>query len=108
MNAHDLGAQELVVAAFRMAVADATGVSFVHESTGSRKRCFSPHAAEAREFLYSAWAQYLADLADIPLTEIRLRLRRSEPYQVDVAEPRPGAICETQSQTALWPFTVRR
>ncbi len=60
-NERELGAQQLVVEMFRIAVHDA------------RQGCVE-HALSAREFLSSEWAEYLAALAGIPILEVRRRL----------------------------------
>jgi hypothetical protein len=57
------GGRDLIVAVFRLAVADYLGCAYGHDAPGpvrwTRK---APFQAEARLFLSGAWAAYLADL----------------------------------------------
>ena len=60
-----IGAQDLIVAIFRLAVADYLGVWYGHDEPAPVKRTKGGFHAEAEEFLRSAWAAYLADLVGI-------------------------------------------
>lgn len=57
------GARDLILAIFRLAVADYLGHAFSHDGPGPLRRTRKAqfHAA-ARLFLASGWAAYLADL----------------------------------------------
>jgi hypothetical protein len=57
------GARDLILAIFRLAVADYLGLAFSHDGLGPVRRTRrAPYAGQARLFLASAWAAYLADL----------------------------------------------
>jgi len=57
------GAKELILAVFRLAVADYLGISYSHDGY-ARTRGVRPRSrSEAEGFLVSAWASCLADLA---------------------------------------------
>jgi hypothetical protein len=56
-------ARDLVLAVFRLAIADHLGVCYGHDEPGPNKRTKGSFQAEAADFLVSPWAAYLADLA---------------------------------------------
>ncbi|HEY9288814.1 MAG TPA: hypothetical protein VIT43_12415 [Candidatus Dormibacteraeota bacterium] len=57
------GARELILAIFRLAVADYLGIAYGHDGPGPMRRMKDrPFLAEAVAFLASAWGAYLADL----------------------------------------------
>jgi hypothetical protein len=56
-------ARDLVLAVFRLAVADYLGVCYGHDEPGPNKRTKSGFQADAADFLASQWAAHLADLA---------------------------------------------
>jgi hypothetical protein len=57
------GGQDLILAIFRLAVADYLGLAFNHDGPGPVRRTRrAPHVGQAGLFLASAWAAYLADL----------------------------------------------
>ena len=57
------GARDLILAIFRLAVADYLGLAFSHDGLGPVRRTRrAPHVEQSRLFLASAWAAYLADL----------------------------------------------
>jgi len=63
----DLGpcARELVLAVFRLAVADYVGIAYGHDEPGPDKRTrVNPEAqVDAAKFLTSPWATHLGELA---------------------------------------------
>jgi hypothetical protein len=56
-------AGDLILAIFRLAVADYLGVCYGHDEPGPNKRTKGSFQAEAADFLVSQWATHLADLA---------------------------------------------
>ena len=57
------GARDLILATFRLAVADYLGLAFSHDGPGTVRRTRrAPYVGQAGLFLASAWAAYLADL----------------------------------------------
>jgi hypothetical protein len=60
-----IGARDLILAVFRLAVADYLGVWYGHDEPAPMKRTKGGFHAEADEFLRSPWAAYLADLVGL-------------------------------------------
>ena len=62
-----LGAQDLVLAVFRLAVSDYLGVAYGHDEPGPDKhtRVNLKVQAHAAQFLMSQWASHLGDLAGL-------------------------------------------
>jgi hypothetical protein len=56
------GARELILAIFRLAVADYLGYSYSHDRNAPVRATRNRFRPEAATFLKSAWAAYLADL----------------------------------------------
>ena len=76
-------ARDLVLAVFRLAVADHLCVCYGHDEPGPNKRTKGNFQAEAADFLGSPWAAHLADLAGFSVTIVwkeaqRQRLRDAE------------------------------
>jgi hypothetical protein len=59
------GARELILAIFRLAVADYLGLSYGHDGPDRRRRISSGHRADAGRFLSGQWAAHLAGLAGL-------------------------------------------
>lgn len=57
-----IGARDLILAVFRLAVADSLGVWYGHDEPAPMKRTKGGVHAEADEFLRSPWAACMADL----------------------------------------------
>jgi hypothetical protein len=75
-----IGARDLILAVFRLAVADYLGLWYGHDEPAPVKRTKRGFDSEAEEFLRSSWAAYLTDLVGIQAKAIwrdteRLRLR---------------------------------
>jgi hypothetical protein len=75
-----IGARDLILAVFRLAVADYLRVWYGHDEPAPVKRTKGGFHSEADEFLRSSWAAYLADLVGIQAKVIwrdteRLHLR---------------------------------
>jgi hypothetical protein len=60
-----IGARDLILAVFRLAVADYLGVWYGHDEPAPVKRTKGGFRSEAEEFLRSSWGAYLADLVGI-------------------------------------------
>ena len=60
-----IGACDLIIAVFRLAVADSLGVWYGHDEPAPLKRTKGGLGVEADEFLRSPWAAYLADLVGL-------------------------------------------
>jgi len=76
-------ARDLVLAVFRLAVADHLSVCYGHDEPGPNKRTKGSFQAEAADFLVSPWAAHLADLAGFSVRTVwkeaqRQRLRECE------------------------------
>lgn len=65
-----IGARDLILAVFRLAVADYLGVWYGHDEPAPVKRTKGGFHSEAEEFLRSSWAAYLADLVGIQANAI--------------------------------------
>ena len=78
MNAEgrSVGARELILAIFRLAVADYLGVSYDHDDPVRNRRVRAVHHADAEVFLRSPWAAYLADLVGLSSAAIWPEARR--------------------------------
>ena len=71
------GARDLILAIFRLAVADYLGLAFSHDGVGPVRRTRrAPHIEQAGLFLASAWAAYLADLIGLNGSAIWREARR--------------------------------
>jgi hypothetical protein len=75
-----IGARDLILAVFRLAVADYLGVWYGHDEPAPVKRTKGTFRSHAEEFLLSSWAVYLGDLVGIQAKAIwrdteRLHLR---------------------------------
>ena len=75
-----IGARDLILAIFRLGVADYLGLWYGHDEPAPVKRTKGGFRSEAEEFLRSPWAAYLADLVGIRAKAIwrdteRLHLR---------------------------------
>ncbi|HCF99154.1 MAG TPA: hypothetical protein DEV93_01255 [Chloroflexi bacterium] len=60
-----LGAQDLILAVFRLAVADYLGTWYGHDEPAPAKRTNGRFRADAEKFLRGAWAAYLGDLVGL-------------------------------------------
>jgi hypothetical protein len=86
------GARDLIVAIFRLAVADYLGLAFNHDSLGPVRRTRrSPYVEQAGLFLASAWAAYLADLIGLHGSAIWREARKPAESHCDQVSRRPIA-----------------
>jgi hypothetical protein len=60
-----IGARDLILAVFRLAVADYLGMWYGHDEPAPVKRTKGGFHSEAEGFLRSSWATYLGDLVGI-------------------------------------------
>ena len=74
MDGRDAGALELLLAVFRLAVCDATGLAYGHDDPAPPRPVAALHQTDALTFLHSTWGKHLADLAGLPIAEIRRRV----------------------------------
>jgi hypothetical protein len=71
------GARDLILAIFRLAVADCLGLAFSHDGPGPVRRTRrAPHAGQAGLFLASASAAYLADLIGLESSAVWREVRK--------------------------------
>ena len=63
-------ARDLVLAVFRLAVADYLGVCYGHDEPAPFKRRNGGCHLEGADFLRSPWAAHLADLAGVPIKAV--------------------------------------
>ena len=71
------GARDLILAIFRLAVADYLGLAFSHDGCGPVRRTHrAPYEREAGLFLAGVWARYLADLIGLEATAISRQARK--------------------------------
>ena len=81
MEGRNEGAREVILAIFRLAVADYLGHSFSHDGDTPIRRTRNRGRSEAANFLAGRWAAFLADLigleSDVVWREARLRGERS-------------------------------
>lgn len=62
MEGRSEGASELILAVFRLAVADYLGSSYSHDGCAPVRKASNRFKSDAAIFLTSIWAGYLADL----------------------------------------------
>lgn len=70
------GARDLIVAIFRLAVADYMGLSYGHDGHGRSRSIRPPFRSDAAAFLGSEWAETLADLIGLSASTIWKEARR--------------------------------
>jgi hypothetical protein len=66
------GALELIIAVFRMAVADYLGLAYGHDQVGRERRVRSCHRVDAERFLRNGWAA--SSLETAPTASVGRRL----------------------------------
>ncbi len=71
------GARDLILAIFRLAVADYLGLAFSHDGPGPARRTRrANYVGQAGLFLASVWARYLADLIGLEASAIWREARK--------------------------------
>jgi hypothetical protein len=84
------GGRELILAIFRLAVADYVGVSYGHDQPVRHRRVQPVYREDAAAFLRSPWADALADLIGLSSAVIWREARRQ--FDREIAERmRPAA-----------------
>ena len=83
------GARDLVLAIFRMAVADCRGLAYGHDGPGRPRRVRSGLRAEAELFLRGPWAACLGDWINLPVSMV-----------LDRANTEPGRDCRLAPRTS--------
>ena len=82
------GARDLILAIFRLAVADYLGLAFSHDGLGPiRLTRRAPYTQQSGIFLASAWAAYLADLIGLNGSAIWREARKLAKSQSDHVSP---------------------
>ena len=76
MHGRSEGSMELLVALFRLAVADFLGHSYSHDGCGAIRSITSRHRTDASAFLSGPWAAYLADVIGLDGAAIWREARR--------------------------------
>jgi hypothetical protein len=77
------GARDLVLAIFRLAVADFLGVAYGHDEPGRPRAVRLHHRADAELFLRGPWAACIGDWIGLPSSMVWAEARRS---RADVAQ----------------------
>lgn len=83
------GARELILAIFRLAVADYLQVSYGHDEPVRHRRIKPAYRGDAAAFLQSPWAAVLADLVGLSSAVIWREARRR--LDREIAEQREQA-----------------
>ena len=78
MDPRSEGAKELLLAVFRLAVADYLGISYSHDGYAPTRGVRSRSRSEAESFLVSAWASCLADMAGFSASAVWREARTVE------------------------------
>ena len=109
-----LGAQDLVLAVFRLAVSDYLGVAYGHDEPGPDKhtRVNLKVQAHAAKFLTSQWASHLGDLAGLSAQTVWIeahqerlredRLRRPAPHFMPDVSRSHRRIDESHGKSEWW------
>jgi hypothetical protein len=77
-------ARDLVLAVFRLAVADHLCICYGHDEPGPNKRTKGSFQAEAADFLVSPWAAHLADLAGFSVDTVRKEAQRQRLREIQL------------------------
>ena len=75
LEAQNVGARDLLLAVFRLAVADYLGHSYSHDGDTPVRATGIQFRSEATGFLQNAWAGYLADLIGLESSVMWRRAR---------------------------------
>lgn len=126
MDGQAEGARDLIVAVFRLAVADYLGLSYGHDGPGRSRSIRPPFRSDAATFLASEWAVKLADLIGLSAPAIwtdtrrlrnqladRRQMPRDRMASLDPADaeefdpPVPGCPTERRSPAIMAPDLLR-
>jgi hypothetical protein len=75
------GARDLVLAIFRMAVADYLALAYGHDGPGRPRRVRPRHRADAELFLQGPWASCLGEWINLPARSIWAQARGAQSDQ---------------------------
>ena len=78
MDPRSEGAKELLLAVFRLAVADYLGISYSHDGCAPTRGVRPRSRSEAEGFLVSAWAGCLADMGGFSASAVWREARTVE------------------------------
>jgi hypothetical protein len=92
-------ARELVLAIFRLAVADCMGVAYGHDGPGRPRRVARDYSSDASRFLDSSWAEHLADISGFSADAVRQQLQW--PTACRVSASGVGYICSYARKQAV-------
>lgn len=90
------GARELILAVFRLSVADYLGHSYSHDCDAPVRTAANRFRSDAATFLSSSWAEYLADLGGFAASAVWREVRHLDtsapagPRSHQAAWPSPG------------------
>ncbi len=87
MDGRAEGACDLVLAVFRLAVADYLGQSYGHDEPGRRRSVPPRHRADAEMFLSGPWAAYLGDWIGLRSSVVWAEARRSRIDAAQISAP---------------------
>jgi hypothetical protein len=76
MDGQTEGARDLILAVFRLAVADYLSISYNHDGIGPTRRVNSQFQPDANAFLRSPWAAWLGDQICVQAAVIRAEAQR--------------------------------
>jgi hypothetical protein len=77
-------ARDLVLAVFRLAVADYLSVCYGHNEPGPNKRTKGSFKSDAADFLVSPWAADLADLAGFSVHTVWKEAQRQRLQELEL------------------------
>ena len=81
------GCRDLILAIFRLAVADYLGLAYGHDGAGRPRAVRPRHRAEAELFLRGPWAACLGDWINLPAARVLAEARAARAERVPSAAP---------------------
>lgn len=81
-----IGARDLVLAIFRLAVADYLGAWYGHDEPGPQKETDGRFSSDAETFLRGSWAAYLGDIADLEAGTVWRNAQRVRAASTNIAQ----------------------
>jgi hypothetical protein len=86
MDGRTEGTRDLILAVFRLAVADYLGLSYNHDGIGPTRRVKPRFRADADAFLRSQWANWLGDHIGVQGSAISAELERLDAQYCQVSD----------------------
>jgi hypothetical protein len=83
---------DLILAVFRLAVADVTGTNYSHNGGGTKRRGSRQHCADARVFLEGEWGAELAEMIGLSSERLGTEVRRLRSEEGPARTDRVGQI----------------